>query len=120
VIDYKTGSTSSTEQDIKAGRNMQLPVYALAVNESVMSDGRAEDGCFLSIRASKRIAGFDFDKNKELLEITKKNIVNFVEQIRVGNYIVKPSNSTLCKTCEYSTACRISEIRQGEADDTVD
>ena len=52
VMDYKTGSAHHTADDLRRGYSLQLPLYALAA-EQTLNLGHAVDGLYWQINAGK-------------------------------------------------------------------
>src|SRR5690606_32790818 len=44
VVDYKAGSTAISRKEALEGRNLQLPIYALAVERSILKGARVAAG----------------------------------------------------------------------------
>jgi len=126
VIDYKTSSSPISEGDARTGRNLQLPLYALAVQEAIVPNGKVVTAEYLSISAAKPVGKLEFEKGKsrqqvhsvDLLEETTTNVSNFVSRIKRGDFGVRPSGSKVCATCDHKMICRIAEMprlsRNGE------
>lgn len=125
VIDYKSGSTPITEKDALDGRNLQMPIYALAVAQSIMPGAEVEIGQFLSVSQASTIGSLEFVKKpkkpkegepelppqpfENVLERSKNYIVDYVTRIGDGDFEVKPNGNVSCKGCQHSMICRITE-----------
>lgn len=125
VIDYKTGSTKITGNQILKGESLQLPLYVLAVQRLLLpdyepigglyyqlSDMTMKDGIlhadrlppFLEIhpRSSSLIPAIKWDATLEGIEETVRSIVS---EIRKGEF---PSRPDPCEPyCPYRDICRI-------------
>lgn len=60
VVDYKAGSTAIGKREALEGRNLQLPIYALAVERSVLPRTKVVSGSYLSISSGKPIGSLEF------------------------------------------------------------
>jgi len=114
VIDYKTGSIPTTA-DIDAGRNLQLPLYSLAV--AAMLGGAPAGGVFhkipdgprLYFSALKKARGEERDF-PERLDAAVATAGRFVAAIRAGRFDPLPTNKCP-KWCEFRQICHYSETR---------
>jgi ATP-dependent helicase/DNAse subunit B len=120
LVDYKSGSGAIAKEESYSGRSLQLGIYALAVERSIMPGSEALQGVFLSIGSGEQSGSLsfgsfekqkdeDFDQPK-LLELTENHIKKFVDSIARGNFMVAPSATSVCKTCEHNMICRVAEI----------
>jgi ATP-dependent helicase/DNAse subunit B len=118
VIDYKSGSASISMKDVLEGRNLQLPVYALAVQRSLKPGTKVVAGRFLSISSGKAIGNIDFEKRSDILQHAETLIHSYVTGIAAGDFRLKPSNRKVCDNCDHLKICRISErLFQKDAED---
>jgi ATP-dependent helicase/DNAse subunit B len=124
LVDYKSGSTTMKPEDALTGINIQLPLYALAVEQTLMPGAMVGTASYLSVRQAKTSGNFNFKSpaHMDMLHVTRQHVNNFVRGASKGDYRVKPANSDVCKTCEHVTVCRISELRtaQSDGDDSYD
>ncbi|MBY0358077.1 MAG: exodeoxyribonuclease V subunit gamma [Candidatus Obscuribacterales bacterium] len=122
VVDYKTGSSAISVREAEEGRNIQLPVYALAVQKSISPQSTVSSGQYLSVNAGKPIGQLDFQSEKlnQLLEQTEELVRNYVRQIKSGDFSITPSNKYVCKKCHHRRVCRIAEISGAAAGDDSD
>jgi ATP-dependent helicase/DNAse subunit B len=125
IIDYKTGSAVITKADARSGRNLQLPLYALAVENAIVPEGTVVKAEYLSVAAAKSVGRLDFEKEKaglrsqpvDLLGETLSNISEFVSGIQRGDFSVRPSGRQVCQMCDHKMICRVSELPQTAADE---
>ncbi len=133
VVDYKSGSTPITEKDALDGRNLQMPIYALAVAQSILPGAEVEIGQFLSVSQASTIGSLEFVKKpkkpkegepevpaepaESLLEKSKKYIVDYVSRISNGDFEVRPNGEISCRGCQHSMICRISECGGASGED---
>ena len=112
VIDYKSGSTFISREDFESGRNMQLPIYALAAEQSILPGSKTNSYQYLSIGTGKVLSSKKQDETSvsDDLNILQEKIFTFIENIGKGDFSVKPSNDKVCLTCIHKTACRVKEF----------
>src|SRR5262249_4591867 len=110
IVDYKLGSTPITIDDAKAGANLQLPIYALAVEKVIMPAVRVRSAVYLSVNSAKSIGSINLEKEPCLLEETKAKITQMVECITAGVFPVKPYSSKACSGCPHASLCRIADL----------
>lgn len=125
IIDYKSGSTRITKDDILSGRNLQLPLYALAVQRAIIPGSKVIEGQFLSIAQADSIGKFKFDKYEETDEAEEQTLSEraetltkrFVNAIEQGDFSVRPNGPTVCSNCDHMMICRIRELDTTERDE---
>ena len=110
VIDYKTGTSHLDAKSLIEGRRLQLPFYALGVQE-VLRLGRVTDGFYWSIlkaqASSLRLHKFhheDYNGFGGAVELVKKQIAKDVNGIRSGNFVPVALEQG-CKYCPAKTFC---------------
>lgn len=123
VIDYKSGSSTISAGEALAGRNLQLPVYILAVENSLMPKSKVVEAAYLSVVTGEPIGRIQFENQRggrydpyELLDKTKEHIVNFVSGIKQGDFAVRPNGAKVCDKCEHQIVCRITELKRVGSD----
>jgi len=127
VIDYKTGTKRGfKKKDIESGQAVQLPLYALAVQELLMIDRRAKpwrvgywflkDGGFDSLD----IPQFYQQTSEGLREtedwnglrgILLSRVMSLVHRVREGRFPVYSLDEECTGRCEYHSICRIGQVR---------
>ncbi|MBS1991230.1 MAG: PD-(D/E)XK nuclease family protein [Cyanobacteria bacterium SZAS LIN-3] len=113
VVDYKSGAGRISEKEAIEGRNMQLPIYALAVQRSIQPGATVSGGSFLSISSGEKTGSIDFERNEiDVISIVEENIVRFVEAAARGNFSIKPSSPDVCNTCDHFQVCRVTELKK--------
>jgi ATP-dependent helicase/DNAse subunit B len=119
VIDYKKGSAYISDEDALSGRNMQLPIYALATERAIMPGINVVEAKYLSVSAAKANGKHYFDGRKkrgenppDFASTTERNIVRIVDAIASGDFSVDPINRDVCNTCDHKSICRLTEVRQ--------
>ena len=111
VIDYKSGSTPSSN-DVKGGTMIQLPLYAMAVEQLLLEGDRAElfDLGYWSLRGDgfKPIAFEDWDRDQRELA---KHVISQVDQICQGVFPVHSIRTGCEQSCEFRAVCRVRQVR---------
>ncbi len=112
LIDYKSGSTFISRDDFESGRNMQLPIYALAAEKSILPGSNVDSYQYLSIGTGKVLSSKKQDgiSVRNDLNLLQDKVFSFVENIEKGDFSVKPSNDKVCLSCIHQTVCRIKEF----------
>ena len=113
VLDYKSSSRSISSKEAERGRNLQLPIYALALENSIMPEATVTEAHYLSINAARPVGHLDFesDKNAHLKNHTSELISNYVNDAQHGVFLVKPNGNDVCKDCIHSSVCRVAELK---------
>lgn len=138
VVDYKAGSTAIGKREALEGRNLQLPVYALAVERSVLPSTKVVSGSYLSISSGKPIGSLEFapgaasrgreganssggdepttkaSAGPDLRELTESYALDYVERMAAGIFIVDPATPAVCAKCDHFRVCRIAELKRTE------
>jgi ATP-dependent helicase/nuclease subunit B len=115
IIDYKTGQTPITQKDQNEGTDLQLPIYALAVERSIFKGSKVAQGHYMSVHGRKSIGSL-YHKRRgdeppiDPLANAEEKVCTFVEGIEQGSFIVKPASAAECKFCDHKTICRIGEL----------
>jgi ATP-dependent helicase/DNAse subunit B len=111
VIDYKSGSVSMPPRDAAEGRNLQIPIYALAAERVIVPGGQACRGIYLSIGSGQPAGRFDFQgKEHELMDLAQEFVLSYVKAVKGGDFTVRPNSQKACQTCRHDTICRIGEL----------
>jgi ATP-dependent helicase/DNAse subunit B len=134
VIDYKTSARAAVnDADMAAGKQIQLPLYALAVAELLLADEQAAglSAGYWSVRgkgynlaarsggplklgevangAVRPVAKWLADRDALVARIGE-----IVAEIRSGNFPVYNDDPNCGTYCPYSTVCRIGHVRSLE------
>jgi ATP-dependent helicase/nuclease subunit B len=112
LIDYKSGSTFISREDFESGRNIQLPIYALAAEKSILPGSNVSGYQYLSISTGKILSSKKQDEisMRDDLNFLEDRVFAFVENIEKGDFSVKPSNDKVCSICMHQTVCRVKEF----------
>lgn len=121
LVDYKSGTTKINPIEMSEGRNFQMMVYLLALNEKIKQNGwnyEIAGGTFWHIRdqeISKIMKIKDGLENEELIADAQIHLTNYLEQMRSGNFAVQPSKpkGNRCTSyCDFYQLCRLSNTNQ--------
>lgn len=113
LVDYKSGGTPMKTKDALDGINIQLPLYALAVENQLLPASTVASASYLSVRQAKATGSFNFKaQHMDVLNVTRQHVSDFVRRASSGDFRVSPANKDVCKNCEHQTVCRIAELRQ--------
>jgi ATP-dependent helicase/DNAse subunit B len=127
ILDYKTGSKKRlSADDLAAGLALQLPIYALAVQELLMIDRRAKPWrvgyWYLKEKGfhADDLPQF-FERGEEGLQETGAwrelrqtllaRVVTLVRSIRSGMFPVFSLDDECTSRCPYRTVCRVGQVR---------
>jgi ATP-dependent helicase/nuclease subunit B len=134
VIDYKTGARTIVKPDeINAGRQIQLPLYALAVEQLLLADEKAAalsagywsvlgQGYRAKARTGGPLAINEVDGSRVTLakdwKSTQDQLVarigEMIAAIRRGEFPVFNENQQCTSHCDLRTICRIAHVRSVE------
>ncbi len=125
LIDYKTSSQAISKADASQGRNLQLPLYALAVERAIMPGSHVSKAMYVSINSGEVVGTLDFDEpgtdeDSNLLQLTEEYVQTYVKNMRSGDFRVMPNGEHVCKSCIHKKSCRISELMEVEEADESD
>ncbi|MBY0550084.1 MAG: PD-(D/E)XK nuclease family protein [Candidatus Obscuribacterales bacterium] len=120
VIDYKSGGKTISFRDATSGRNLQVPIYALAVEQSILPGSSVIGGLYLSISQAKPSGNLNFtaEKHASLPARTTSLVTEFVRRIKHGDFVPAPGSREVCTHCPHKTMCRVKEMKGFAEDDT--
>lgn len=113
VVDYKSGSKSITFKEATSGRNMQVPLYALAVERAILPGSSVLGGTYLSISQAKPSGNFNFtqEKHASVPARTERLVGEFVKRVKKGDFVPAPGAREVCTQCPQKTVCRVKEMK---------
>lgn len=116
IIDYKSGRTGFSKTDIKKGLSLQTAIYALAVEQLILSNALVIDSFYLHIPNREKSGHLKFSggviQDETVQEAVKK--ANFaVDHIHKGEFPAIPAKpmggSTACRSrCDFASLCRVT------------
>ncbi len=124
VVDYKSGASSPSGNDIQNGLSLQLPVYLFAA--STLTKTEANKMFIYSLKYSSQHFGKKLiftgknkdessiaQKNKELFDLLKTRIPLYVKNISEGKFPLSnlPNKELkICNKCDFRAICRTDEF----------
>ncbi len=114
VIDYKSGSVP-TSTAVKRGEMVQLPLYAMAVQQLLEGDELV--GMFDMGYWSLRDDGFKplkFERWEDDQAMLVAHVLGLVDQLRRGIFVVQSRTPGCESYCEYRGVCRVRQVRSAE------
>ena len=132
IIDYKSGKGVKLKPtEMEAGRQLQLPLYALAAEKLLFADQQAvalatgywnikEKGfasgrdALLEFRTITADGLQDSTNWNSLKSSITRRIEEIVQGIRAGEFPVYNENKDCTASCDFSKMCRIAQIRSLE------
>ena len=130
VVDYKTGSPIKfDEKSVAEGKTLQVPLYALAVAELLLSDRDCvpwqagywylKEGGFKPKQALKMYrqgrAGLEPEESwEDIRGGLRQTVVALARGIRHGDFPACSQDDRCTGFCPYSTICRINQVRSLE------
>lgn len=115
VIDYKTAASPISYRDAFEGRNLQLPIYLMAVEQVIRAGQPIASGYYLHIHSARkgselRRGGGSEQAIGPVLNRSQDFIGEYTSQARGGQFPVRP-NGPCPAYCEYKVMCRIQSLR---------
>ena len=125
VLDYKTGrGTGYTKQAVRSGDALQLPLYALAVQDLLLASQHAvpwQAGYwFVSEKGYRQMLDLyepgdapweQSDAWRELRPRLLARVAELVHGIRGGEFPVTCRDEQCTSRCDFRTVCRIHQVR---------
>jgi ATP-dependent helicase/nuclease subunit B len=119
VIDYKTGRTPIRHSDALDGRNLQLPIYAMAASRVIEKGATVAAAYYLHIHSRKKGSELPHkDVSVEsLIEHAENCIRDYVARARNGQFPIKPNDNRCFTGCEFDVMCRIGSLGSSADDE---
>jgi hypothetical protein len=132
IIDYKSGKeVKLSDAEIAAGRQLQLPLYALAAEELLFADRQAvalatgywsiQAGGFapgrnslLEFRTQEDDGLADSPRWSELNAALKQRVSEIVRGVRAAHFPIYSEDQKCTQYCNFSKICRVAQIRSLE------
>jgi ATP-dependent helicase/nuclease subunit B len=109
IVDYKSSLGSISEKDIKEGRNIQLSLYAMALEKVLLPGDTCSEAIYLKI-GNGEMRGRPKRDPSIPTEVAQESIALAIEQIQTGIFHPKAHEKS-CKYCPNSKVCRFEEGR---------
>ncbi len=111
VIDYKTGGSHMSQADLKDGRRLQLPIYALAARDALRL-GEPGDGFYWKILAAQasplKLKNFKTNNGQgpeAAYKVVRKHLLRIVLGIRAGKFQPKAPHGGCPAYCPAAQWC---------------
>ena len=111
VIDYKTGAIPKLK-DVKAFVKLQLPLYALAVERLGIAGGpeRLFDLAYWELK-DRGFSAVKIDDWPTYRDQLVSVVIEAVKAVRAGGFEISSTDKDCTRFCDFSTACRIKQVR---------
>ncbi|MFO8060475.1 MAG: PD-(D/E)XK nuclease family protein [Bacillota bacterium] len=130
IFDYKLGSNPPGVEQMREGRDLQMPLYVLAarvefpgirvVGGGYLSISRAHANSGLYTREAADLLQLDPARNavseedfEQVLALSREFIAGYWDRIRRGDFPVSPVDTGRCRQCRYADLCRFEWERMG-------
>jgi ATP-dependent helicase/DNAse subunit B len=131
AYDYKLSQGAKLE-DIEAGRQVQIPIYLLALEQLFLPEFDLAGGGYYRLRGSgarlnqgmyrtqfadctsvtSTRTKLDEVEWRRIREVVQKRVWEFIDGMRSGDFRVRPSQGkTTCKFCDFAPVCRYDTYR---------
>ena len=111
VMDYKTGSSHQEPKDLESGARLQLPLYALAAQDTLQM-GTVVEGLYWSISSAKagalKLSEFGTDDSKgveEAIKVVVEHLKRILAGIRAGEFPPSPPKNGCSPYCSAVQWC---------------
>lgn len=114
VVDYKSGGTQISREEMENGRDFQMMIYTEALRNTLAAEGsqtRVAGGLFWHLRNLKASGVFESDNEDDMAAVAaaKAHIAQNLRQGRAGQFPAHASqleNGKCSRYCEFSRLCR--------------
>lgn len=106
LVDYKSGSTKIPKREVYEGRNLQLPVYVMALRAQ---GEKVADAFFVHLPNGETSGQVDQGERAAWLARAREHIHNYLDAARAGTFAVKPTrfeNGACNNYCDFAALCR--------------
>ncbi len=104
IIDYKSGGAEGySAAEVRKGRRLQLPLYALAVQEALKL-GQPAEGFYWHVKQAKP-SGFQLSKFPEAVELAAERAWEAVRGARAGDFTPQPPDDGCPGYCPALAFC---------------
>jgi ATP-dependent helicase/DNAse subunit B len=115
VIDYKTGRTPIRHAEALDGRNLQLPIYAMAASRAIGNGAKIASAYYLHVHSRKKGSELPHKDDERLsleaiIALTEERIRDYVHRARSGAFPVSPNDDRCHPYCEFDVMCRIQSL----------
>ncbi len=104
VVDYKSGGARSA-RDALEGRDLQLPIYILAVEQVLAAGQQVDRAAFFQIGSGKRGGELKGEQLREALQVARERVAETITAVHAADFRVRPRDK--CPDyCEFEAICR--------------
>ena len=115
VVDYKSGSTPISRQEMEIGRDFQMMIYVLALTnlfEKMETEEELAGGLFWHLRNLKASGVYSADNEDDdaALELAREHIARNLQHGRDGQFPIHATaleDGKCARFCEFSHFCRM-------------
>jgi RecB family exonuclease len=105
VVDYKSSSAGRPAKEALEGRDLQLAVYVLAVEQVLAAGQQVERAAFFQIGSGRRGAELKAQQLRDALQVAQERIGETIAAVRAADFRVRPRDK--CPDyCEFEAICR--------------
>jgi ATP-dependent helicase/nuclease subunit B len=123
VIDYKSGSSGFSKNDLEHGLAFQTAIYASAVEPLLGTNARVMESAYLHIPTREKSGVLKFNERPSRDVVVQGILalaVEFIKLIQRGEFPSKPGKSawgaSACQRwCDFSSLCRVSRVSIAKA-----
>lgn len=119
VVDYKTGTSHQDPKDLENGTRLQLPLYALATQETLQM-GTVVDGLYWSISSAEegklKLSAFKNENGQgveQAITVALEHLKRILAGIRAGEFPPSPPKAGCPSYCAAAQWCWLYEPAQG-------
>jgi len=107
VVDYKSGKRGFKPDDFQGGRQIQLPVYALAARRMLASMGVQDvEAQYYYIGSQGKFWRSELSSDKiRAMEVKLREIVAIIVQGILSGLFIPAGDEETCKNCDCKAAC---------------
>lgn len=123
IIDYKSGSMSYSQEELRNYERLQLPLYAMAVERLFHKNARPLGLAYWLVvkEGPKRMLPLGRDNDAWVRNSTEwpdyraqleRVVAKVVTALRSGDFRLALRREETCRHCNYQTICRINQLRE--------
>lgn len=107
LIDYKSAGISHRHEALLDGRDVQLAIYLLAVEQLLAPQQRVERAAFLHLSTGKHSTPLTPDDRERALTAAITRVTEVVQGARSGYFAVRPRDECP-RGCAFAQICRLN------------
>jgi ATP-dependent helicase/nuclease subunit B len=112
VIDYKSNSSPRPLDETVSGRDVQLTVYMLAIEQQVAPNQVVERATYVHLGNGKRSKALTREQREEAIGALQQRLAEALNGARDGHFPVRPSGDCP-RGCAYMQICRLNLRKRG-------